>query len=128
MTSTEGGRGAQVVPRTIRRFWPDPFPVGRASLNFNWDDVDSDSVVLVTASEYIPKPNPPPGANLQRKANRSASVRIANISPHGPPFDNNHGVTFSISIDLSPFTVDSPPLFIVTDITLFDDKPVETQD
>jgi hypothetical protein len=107
------------MPRTIRKFWPGPF-VGRTPLNFNWNEIDSDSVVLVTASEYVPQANPPPGANLQRFVG-DATIRVDNISPHGPPFDNNHGVTFVVTVDFPR------PLFIVTDITLFDDKPVETQ-
>jgi len=115
------------MPRTVRKYWPDPFPVGRTPLNLNWSEVKSDSVVLVTASRYVPLPNPPPGAPMQRLADDEVSVRIANISPHGWPYDNNQGVTFSISIDLAPFVVDSPPVFIVTDITLFDDTPIETQ-
>jgi hypothetical protein len=107
------------MPQTIRKFWPDG-KIGRTPLNFNWNAIDSDSVVLITASEYVPQPNPPPGANLQRFVG-DASIRIDNISPHGPPFDNNRGVTFVVNVDFPQ------PLFIVTDITVLDDKPVEVQ-
>jgi hypothetical protein len=107
------------MPRTVRKFWPNPFN-GRHTLNLNWNAIDSDSVVLVTASEYVHQANPPLGANLQRFVG-SASIRVDNITPHGPPFDNNHGVTFVVTVDFPR------PLFIVTDITVLDNKPVETQ-
>jgi hypothetical protein len=107
------------MPRTIRKFWPGPFQ-GRTALNFNWGAIDSDSVVLITASEYLHQNNPPAGANLQRFVG-GASIRVDNIAPHGPPFDNNHGVTFVVTVEWGS------PLFIVTDITVLDDKPLETQ-
>jgi hypothetical protein len=119
------------MPQTIRKFWPDPFPFGRrASLNFNWDAIDSDSVVLITAAGYVPQPNPPPDANLQRVLSilgPSIAVRVDNISPHGPPFDANHGVTFSITVDVADGVDTDNSLFVATDITVFDDKPIETQ-
>jgi hypothetical protein len=81
------------VPKTIRKFWPNPLRSDRSSLNFNWDAIDSDSVVLVTASVYVPTANTLPGANLQRILFSPDLVLVVeNISPHGPPFDNNHGV------------------------------------
>jgi hypothetical protein len=46
---------------------------------------------------------------------------VDDIAPHGPPFDTNRGVSFAVIVDFPK------PLFIVTDITLFNDKPVETQ-
>jgi hypothetical protein len=107
------------MPTTIRKFWPNPF-TGRESLNFNWPAINSDSVVLVTASEYVPQPNPPQAANLQRFIG-DATISVDNIAPHGPPFDANHGVTFVVNVNFSR------PLFVVTDITLFDSPPIETQ-
>src|SRR5215470_562298 len=109
------------MPKTIRKFWPERF-FGRAVLNFNWDAIDTDSVVLVTASLYVPQQNPPAGANLQRVDNPSVAIRVDNISPHGPPFDPNRGVTFVVTIgELFPAEG-----FIATDITVLD-KPVEIQ-
>jgi hypothetical protein len=38
------------MPQTVRKYW-GPFQ-GRVTLNLNWDAINHDSVVLVTASEY----------------------------------------------------------------------------
>jgi hypothetical protein len=111
------------MPSTVRKFWPGPFS-GRRVLNFNWDAIESDSVVVITASIYVPQPNPPAGANLQRVDVPFGTVRVDNISPHGPPFDANRGVTFVITVEGG---IIPPPMFIATDITVFDDKPVEIQ-
>jgi hypothetical protein len=107
------------MPQSFRKFWPDPFS-GRRAINVNWDLIDSDSVVVVTASEYVSVANPPPDANLQRFVG-DATITVEDIAPHGPPFDANHGVSFVVNVTFPD------PLFIVTDITVFDDKPVETQ-
>jgi len=106
------------MPRTVRKFWPEPFS-GVVPLNFNWDSIESDSVVVVTASEYVPQANPPQ-RNLRRFVG-DASIRVDDIAPHGPPFDNNRGVAFIVNVNFPK------PLFIVTDITVFDGKPIETQ-
>ena len=66
------------MPQTIRKFWSGQFS-GRQPLNFNWDAIDFDSVVLVTASLYIHQENPPDGANLQRVDNASVTVRVDNV-------------------------------------------------
>jgi hypothetical protein len=98
------------MPQTIRKYWA-PFH-GRETLNFNWPAIDQDSVVLVTASE----------CNQQRvRFVGAASITVANVAPHGPPYDPNHGVTFVVNVDWNS------PLNVVTDITLLDDKPIETQ-
>jgi hypothetical protein len=107
------------MPQTIRSFLSSPFN-GRRVQNFNWNAIDSNSVVLITASEYVPLANPPPGANLQRFVG-DANIWVSNIAPHGPPFDDNHGVTFVINVDFSR------PLFVVFDITVLDAKPIEVQ-
>jgi hypothetical protein len=116
------------MPTTIRKYWPGPLGPRfsgdthpfTVNLNFNWDAIESDSVVLVTASEYVRLANPPPGTNMQRFVG-DATIRVDDIAPHGPPFDTNRGVSFAVIVDFPK------PLFIVTDITLFNDKPVETQ-
>jgi hypothetical protein len=107
------------MPKTIRKFWPDPFSEVTA-LNFNWGEINSDSVVLVTASEYVPQPNSPPGTPLRRFVG-DATIRVDDIAPHGPPFDNNHGVTFVVVVDFPN------PVFVATDITLLDQTPFATQ-
>jgi len=98
------------MPRTIRKYW-GPLH-GRASLNYNWAAIDQDSVVVITASEY--------NAQFARFLG-AAPITVANIAPHGPPYDPNHGVTFVVNIDWGS------PLNVVTDITVFDQKPAETQ-
>ncbi len=98
------------MPQTIRKYW-GAFQ-GRVALNYNWDAIDQDSVVMITVSEY----------NDQRvRFIGAASITVANIAPHGPPYDPNHGVTFVVNVDWGA------PLNIVTDITVFENKPIETQ-
>jgi hypothetical protein len=98
------------MPQTIRKYWRAH--KGRVTLNYNWPAIDQDSVVVVTASEYN---------NEHVRFIGAASITVANIAPHGPPYDPNHGVTFVVNVDWGS------PLNIVTDITLLDDKPIETQ-
>jgi hypothetical protein len=98
------------MPQTIRKYWR-AFN-GRETLNYNWPAIDQDSVVLVTASEYN---------DARARFVGAASITVANIAPHGPPYDPNHGVTFVVNVGWGS------PLNIVTDITLLDNKPVETQ-
>jgi hypothetical protein len=98
------------MPQTIRKYW-GAFQ-GRVTLNYNWGAIDQDSVVMITASEY----------NDQRvRFIGAASITVANVAPHGPPYDGNHGVTFVVNVDWGS------PLNLVTDITVFDSKPIETQ-
>jgi hypothetical protein len=85
---------------------------GRVTLNYKWPAFDQDSVVVVTASEY--------NAEHVRFIG-PASITVANVTPHGPPYDPNHGVTFVLNAS------GSSPLNIVTDINLLDDKPIDTQ-
>jgi hypothetical protein len=96
--------------QTIRKIW-GPFN-GRVTLNYNWDAIDQDSVVVVTVSECAPD-----GVRFIGAANISAD----NIAPHGPPYDPNHGVTFVVNVDWPE------PLRIATDITVLDAKPVDIQ-
>jgi hypothetical protein len=100
------------MPQTIRKFWGQ-FN-GRVTFNYNWSAIDHDSVVLISASEYVVTD---PISN-EHKFIGSASITVENIAPHGPPFDPNHGVTFVVNVDWGS------PLNIVTDITLLDNKPI----
>ncbi|MEV0910024.1 hypothetical protein [Streptomyces hokutonensis] len=101
------------MPQTIRKYW-GPFQ-GRVTLNFNWGAINHDSVVIVTASEYLV--STPPDA--EHRFIGAASITVENIAPHGPPYDPNHGVTFVVNVDWGA------PLTIVTDITVLDSPPVE---
>ncbi|MFB7648345.1 hypothetical protein ACFC1G_27810, partial [Streptomyces sp. NPDC056085] len=51
----------------------------------------------------------------------AATVTVENISPHSPPYDPNHGVTFVVNVDWGS------PLHIVTDITVLDGPPVDIE-
>lgn len=100
------------MAKTIRHHWTGL--KGRVPLNFNWDAIDHDSVVLVTASEYALNRAAP---ETSQRFVGAASIWVANITPHGPPYDNNHGVTFVVHVDWGA------PLNVVTDITVLDAKP-----
>ena len=50
------------MPQTCRQYWWNL--QGRCTLNFNWDAINHDSVVLISASEY--RPNPPDPAHSPR--------------------------------------------------------------
>ncbi len=91
---------------------------GRSRLNFNWDAIDHDSVVLISASEYRPDDGDP---SHSPRFVGDATIRVRNVSPHGPPFDTHHGVTFVVTVDRDE------PLHVVTDITVLDDKPIDTE-
>jgi hypothetical protein len=104
------------VAQTCRQYWWNL--QGRSRLNFNWDAIDHDSVVLVSASEYVPDGEDP--AHSPRFVG-SANISVDNISPHGPPFDPNHGVTFIVTVDWGS------PLHVVTDITVLDAPPIDIE-
>jgi hypothetical protein len=99
------------MAQTVRQYWRNLR--GRTVLNFNWNAIDHDSTVIITASEYSLDINAP---NSSPRFVGAADIEVRNISPHSPPYDPNHGVTFVVDIDW-PY-----PLDIVTDITVMD-KP-----
>ena len=101
------------MAQTIRHYW-GAFQ-GRVTLNYNWPIINSNSVVLVSVSEYVTQ-NPP---SDDYRFIGDASITVENIAPHGPPFNPNNGVTFVVNVDWST------PLNIVTDITVLDNAPIE---
>lgn len=100
------------MPHTVRQYWQNL--QGRVPLNFNWDVVNHDSVVLVSAAEYAVNAQSP---TTSARFVGAANITVSNVSPHGPPYDPNHGVTFVVTIDWPQ------PLNIVTDITVLDSAP-----
>src|SRR6476646_10293664 len=95
--------------RSIRQYWHGVH--GRTALNINWDAVNSDSTVHVAAAEFhldAAKPAASP------RFVGASTVTVRNVTPHGPPYDPNHGVTFVVDVDWPE------PLNIVTDIVLMD--------
>lgn len=92
-----------------RVFWQ--MNPGRNVVNLNWDAINADSVVLVSASEYNSNSQQLPDGTDQRFVG-AADVTVANVTPHGPPFDSNQGVTFVVEVGWGA------PLTICTDIAV----------
>jgi hypothetical protein len=102
------------VPVSVRVFWQ--MNPGRNVVNLNWPAVSADSVVMVSASEYSSTSQKLPDGSHQRFVG-AASVTVSNVTPHGPPFDPNHGVTFVVDVAWNA------PLTICTDIALVNNAP-----
>ena len=85
------------VPVVARVFWQ--MNPGRNVVNVNWDAISADSAVMVSASEYNSNSQQLPDGSDQRFVG-AADVTVANVTPHGPPFDPNHGVTFVVEVGL----------------------------
>lgn len=98
------------MPQTIRKYWHGIR--GRTVLNYNWPIIDQDSMVVVTAAEAR--------ADGVRFVG-AAPITVSDITPHGPPNDPNHGVTFVVNVEWGS------PLMVATDITVLDGKPAEVQ-
>ncbi len=103
------------VPVVARVFWQ--MNPGRNVVNLNWDAISADSAVMVSASEYNSNSQQLPDGSDQRFVG-AADVTVANVTPHGPPFDPNHGVTFVVEVGWSS------PLTICTDVAVIADAPV----
>jgi hypothetical protein len=97
--------------RSVRQYWTGLR--GRSVLNFNWDAIDHDSTVHVAAAEWRRDPGAP--AQSPRVVG-AANITVRNVTPHGPPFDPNHGVTFVVTVDWAE------PLDVVTDIVVVDEE------
>lgn len=99
---------------TQRVYHGEPFK-GRESFNwfFNPGIVHSDSVVVITASEYQPEVVPPNYPNERLRFTGDANIWVSNISPHGEGTPN-FGVQYAVNVDFFN------PLFVVVDITVLD--------
>jgi hypothetical protein len=109
------------MPRTVRKYW-GPLK-GRVPLNFNWPPIEANSIVVVTACEYL-RTSPPSETFVDQNNQRfvgAANVTVSNVAPHGPPWDANHGITFVVNIDWPD------PILIATDITVLDSLPEVVQ-
>src|SRR3954454_9773458 len=102
------------VPVSARVFWQ--MNPGRNAVNLNWNAISADSVVMVSASEYNANSQKLPDGSHQRFVG-AADVTVSNVTPHGPPFDPNHGVTFVVEVGWNA------PLTICTDIALINNAP-----
>lgn len=102
------------VPMSARIFWlMNP---GRNVVNLNWAAISADSVVVVSASEYTPDSQQLPDTSDQRFVG-AADIRVANVTPHGPPFDANYGVTYVVDVDWGS------PLNVCTDVSVIQNAP-----
>jgi hypothetical protein len=104
------------MPQSVRVFWE--MTPGRNVKNFNWNAIDADSIVHISASEYTPNSQQLPDRTDQRFIGE-ATVTVSNVTPHGPPFDANRGVTYVVDVGWES------NLFICTDITVMDNPPVD---
>lgn len=102
------------VPVTARVFWQ--MNPGRNVVNLNWGALSADSVVMISASEYTVNSQKLPDGSHQRFVG-AADVTVSNVTPHGPPFDTNRGVTFVVEVNWKA------PLTICTDIALIANTP-----
>jgi hypothetical protein len=102
------------VPMSARIFWQ--MNPGRNVVNLNWGAINADSVVMISASEYNSNSQQLPNMTDQRFVG-AASIRVANVTPHGAPFDPNQGVTYVVEVDWSA------PLNICTDISVIQNSP-----
>jgi len=107
-------QGIPAVPQSVRVFWR--LNPGRNVVNLNWSAINADSVVMVSVSEYNAASQKLTDSSHQRFVG-AADIKVANVTPHGPPFDPNHGVTFVIEVGWNA------PLNICTDIVLLGDSP-----
>ena len=63
---------------------------GRRVVNFNTLENKDNSVIIITASEFKAF-----GNNPHHRFVGDANVWVSNVSPHGPPYDPNRGVTLA---------------------------------
>ncbi|MET8977172.1 hypothetical protein ABZX85_16270 [Streptomyces sp. NPDC004539] len=111
------------MPQHIRLYYRDPMN-GRVPCNLNWAAITSNSVVNVTACEYVPDRSDPNGGFAGSDRKRfigSADVWVTNIAPHGSPWDPNQGVGWVVHVAWDE------PIYICVDITVYDEGPVEIQ-
>jgi hypothetical protein len=99
---------------SIRIFWR--MNPGRNVVNLNWPALSADSVVAVQASEYVAGSQQLPDSTEQRFIG-GADVTVENVTPHGPPFDPNRGVTFVVNVAWGS------QLNICTDVSLIANAP-----
>ena len=99
------------MAESIRHYWWGLR--GRVVLNYNWDRIQHDSVVLISASEARWDRDSRTPWDAQRFVG-AASLTVCTVAPAGRPYDPNHGVTFVVNVDFPT------PLYIATDIVVLD--------
>jgi hypothetical protein len=90
---------------------------GTIRKNFNWDPINLDSTVIITAAEFTPAFGGLGGGpkTLGRPNLGLANVYVTNVGPHGRAGVEAGGVEFLLHVDWNS------PLDIVVTITVLDD-------
>lgn len=95
---------------TARLYWGPR--QGVVSFNTNWSIINWDSVVIVTAASYVQQDPPTDDYRV------TGPITVSSVAPHGPPFDPNNGVSYTINVN------SSSPIPIVVDIIVLSNPPV----
>jgi hypothetical protein len=90
---------------------------GRVRRNFNWQPINLDSPVIITAAEFVPHFGGVGGGprTLGRPNLGEANVYVTNVGPHGVAGVEAGGVEFHLHVDFDS------PLDVVVTITVPDD-------
>jgi len=90
---------------------------GRVRRNFNWQPINLDSPVIITAAEFRPQFDGPFGGpkTLGRPHLGEANVYVTNVGPHGQGDVEAGGVEFHLHADFGS------PVDVVVTITVLDD-------
>jgi hypothetical protein len=99
--------------QTTRVYFQQPIQ-GRRRQNFQLQNVNTTSTVVITAAQYDPNNVPPIHPDERVRHLGDANIWISNIGPHGEDGTPNNGVEFIINVDFFE------PLFVVVDITVLD--------
>lgn len=85
--------------------------------NFNWDAINLDSAVIITAAEFKPDFGGFGGGpkTLGRPHLGEAKVHVDNIGPHGRPGGEAGGVEFFLGV------YESDPVDVMVTITVLED-------
>jgi hypothetical protein len=88
---------------------------GTIRLNHNWDAINLDSAVILTAAEFIPQFDLPMGGpkTKGRPNLGAANVYVTNVGPHGA-FGEAGGVEFLLHVDWGS------PLDVIVTITVLE--------
>jgi hypothetical protein len=86
---------------------------GRLPENYNWDAINANSAVVITAAEWKATGGIAP-PTVGRPHLGAANVYVTNVGPHDPE-GGTGGVEFILNVDWSS------PLDVIVTITVFDD-------
>lgn len=87
---------------------------GRVRLNLNWDAINLNSAVIITAAEWAPSGGIF-GLTVGRPVLGEANVYVTNVGPHGVPNGEAGGVEFHLHVDWGA------PLDVIVTVTVLED-------